>query len=68
LFRAAVEIVLVAVLFDLRDMAAHGSPALDLALVVFATPAHVVTAIPLEPAARVVDPDPAFAPPLGQRL
>src|SRR5687768_15013268 len=49
-------------------MTANGAPASDLARIVFAAPAHVVTAVPLEPAARIIGMHPSFAAPLCQRL
>src|SRR5476649_585640 len=56
----------VAVHLDLADVARHRLPTLDLAVVFERQPAaEIVTAIPLEPAARVVLPDPALAPPLS---
>jgi hypothetical protein len=55
--------------FYLADVAADGAPAFYLA-VVFAwdSSAHVVSAIPLEPTARVVFVYPTFASPFGQGL
>ena len=49
----------------LCDVAPKGFPALDLALVLFRQAAtHVVTAIPLEPATRIVWMNPSFLLPL----
>jgi hypothetical protein len=53
----------------LRGMAAEGVPASDLSpVLVRHAAAHMVAAIPLEPAARVVRMDPAFTPPFRERL
>ena len=49
-------------------MAPDGAPAPDLPRVVGAPPAHVVTAVPLEPPARILRTDPAVSPPRGERL
>ena len=58
-----------AIALDLADMAAHCFPALDLAgVLVGDAAAHVVAAIPLEPAARIVAEDPALLAPLRQWL
>ncbi|MDB6057521.1 MAG: hypothetical protein JWO95_1365 [Verrucomicrobiales bacterium] len=66
---AATEVAGAAVGFDLADVTADGAPTFYLT-VVFArdSAAHIVSAIPLEPAARVVFVDPAFSTPLGQGL
>src|SRR5262249_32003003 len=56
----ASQIAAAAVLFELRDVPADGSPAADLALVVRAAAAQIVAAIPLEPAAGVLVIDPAL--------
>ena len=60
----AQQITLHTVLAHLRDMAGHGFPAADLSCVVFATPAPIITAVPLKPAAWIVWPDPAFFAPV----
>ena len=49
-------------------MPANGAPTLDLALVVGTTPPEIVTAIPLEPAARVLHVNPPFPAPDRERL
>lgn len=49
-------------------VARDAAPTPNLAFVVGAAPAHVVPAVPLKPTARVVRMDPAFSPPLAQRL
>jgi hypothetical protein len=54
--------------FHLCHMASHPAPAADLTLIVLHAPAHVVAAVPLEPAARVGRVNPAFFSPHGQRL
>src|SRR5687767_2462630 len=53
LLTPAFKVASAAVLFHLGDMACNRAPAFDLALVVGAAAAHVVAAVPLEPAARV---------------
>ena len=57
-----------AVRFDLRDVATHRAPTFDLPLVVRTPAAHVVTAVPLEPATRILMIDPTVLLPHGQRL
>ncbi len=52
----------------LRDVSANGAPACDLAFIIFASSSHVISAIPLEPAARVFAIDPTFLLPIGKRL
>src|SRR5262245_11562223 len=50
-------------------MAANGLPPLDLAGVLFPhSPAEIVPAVPLEPAARVIGMDPPFPAPFRERL
>jgi hypothetical protein len=53
---------------ELTHMAAHVAPALDLPCIILVTTAHEIAAIPLKPATRVVGMNPAFLPPVGQRL
>lgn len=54
---------------DLPQVPADGIPAFDLPRVFFwNSPPHVVPAIPLEPAARVVTVNPALSAPFGERL
>src|SRR4051812_37090619 len=54
---------------DLPDMPAYGFPSLDLAPVFGRhAAAHIVTAVPLEPAARIVGMKPSLAAPDRQRL
>src|SRR5215472_15560055 len=58
-----------AVLLYLRDMPPDCLPALDLTGVLLRhAAAHVVAAVPLEPAARIVGVNPAFITPDRQRL
>ena len=65
----AQQIAGLAMLLDLPDMAADRFPAADLPRVLIRhAAAHVVAAIPLEPAARIVGMEPTFAPPFRQRL
>jgi len=54
--------------FQLRDVAANGAPTTDLTQVIFAAAPAIISAIPLEPPARVVGMNPAFASPFRQRL
>src|SRR5215813_4820436 len=66
---AAQQVARLAVALNLPHVAADRLPATDLAAVLVRhAAAHVVAAVPLEPAARIVVVDPALAPPLRQRL
>ncbi|MEY2585705.1 MAG: hypothetical protein QOD80_1731, partial [Verrucomicrobiota bacterium] len=56
--RATREIARRAMLLQLRDVSPDRPPALDLAKIVGMAPAEIITAIPLEPAARIVGMDP----------
>jgi len=49
-------------------MPADRPPPLDLMGVIVAAASHVIAAIPLKPASRILRMDPAVAPPDGQRL
>src|SRR5690349_133410 len=64
----AIEVAGLAVVPDLRDVSRDRAPAFDLTGVVSGSSAHVVAAIPLEPAARILWMNPALAPPFAQRL
>src|SRR5262249_32074595 len=65
----AQEIAGLAVFLHLAHVPFNRLPALDLSCILIRqTAAHVVAAIPLEPSARIVRVDPAFASPFGQRL
>jgi len=55
-----------AILFNLGDMAGYSFPAPDLPLVVRAAPPQEISAVPLEPASRVLEIDPSFHPPVGE--
>lgn len=69
LLAPAVQVARPAIVFYLRDMPAHGSPALDLALVfAFDASSHVISAIPLEPAAWIIRIYPALVAPDFERL
>src|SRR5512144_2735213 len=68
LSRATAPIAARARLLELDHVPAYGAPATDLPRVVVATAAHVVTAVPLEPAARILRRDPPFLAPHRQRL
>src|SRR5581483_4709285 len=66
---AAAEVAGIAVLLHLPQVPAHRLPAADLAAILLGHPAaHVVAAVPLEPAAGIVRMDPAFAAPFRERL
>jgi hypothetical protein len=57
------------VAFNLSYVATHSAPAPDLTRILFRhSPAHIVAAIPLEPAARIVGMDPTLFAPHGKRL
>ena len=60
----AIEIARLTVFFQLRDVAANGAPTPNLPQVILAAPPTIITAIPLEPAARIVGMNPTFASPL----
>src|SRR5690349_6031878 len=67
--RAAGQVARLAVPLDLPDMPAYGLPSPDLAPVFGRhAAAHVVAAIPLEPAARIIGVKPSLAAPDRQRL
>ena len=59
----ALQVAGLAVLPDRRNVPRDRSPSPNLPDVVGATPAHVVAAVPLEPAAWVLFVDPALAAP-----
>lgn len=66
---AAGRILRFAIHLYLRRMAAKGAPALDLLLIYFGQPsAQIITAIPLEPAARIGPKNPALVAPYRKRL
>ena len=67
--RAAEQVAGLAMLLELADVTPDRLPALDLPPVFLRhAPAHVIAAVPLKPAARVVGMDPAFSLPFRQRL
>src|SRR5438270_5278063 len=69
LARATGQVARLAVADDLPDVTPYGSPALNLAGILFGqSPADVISAIPLEPAAWVVGVDPAFLAPYREGL
>src|SRR5262249_60994124 len=69
LTRPAHRVARLAVLLDLRDVPPDRFPAPDLAGVLLRhSAAHVVAAIPLEPAAWIIGMNPAFITPHGERL
>src|SRR5262245_10270026 len=66
---AAQEIARLAMALNLPDVPAHRLPAPDLPPVFLPHPtAHVVAAVPLKPAARIVRMDPSLPEPLRQGL
>jgi len=64
----AIEIVRFTVLFQLRHVAANGPPTRNLTQIIFTAASAIISAIPLEPAARVFGMNPTFAPPFRQGL
>src|SRR5690348_6270338 len=69
LARPTEQIAALAIALDLAHMPADGAPAADLPAILLGQAAtHVITAIPLEPATRILGMDPALAPPLAQLL
>lgn len=63
------EIPSFAISHDLRDVALHGEPSADLAIVFPRHPStSVVSAVPLEPAARIRGVNPTFLAPNGEGL
>ena len=64
----ALEIAWLAVLPNRRDVAGDRPPSPDLTRIVRRPAAHVIAAVPLEPAARVLRTNPALAAPRGERL
>src|SRR5262245_31052128 len=69
LARPAAGIARLAMRSDLRDMTPDGLPSFDLAFVFVGHAAtHIVSAIPLEPSARVIGVNPTLPAPLRERL
>src|SRR5262245_33648287 len=64
----ALEIAGLAVLADLRHVPRDRPPPSDLPRIVRGPPPHVVAAVPLKPAARILSADPALLPPHRERL
>jgi hypothetical protein len=67
LLATAFEIAFLAVLADRRHMPPDGAPSPDLPRVVVTPAAHIVPAVPLKPAARILRMDPSVSTPLGER-
>src|SRR5262245_28287897 len=63
-----VQVARLAIADDLRDVARNRPPSSDLPRIVGRSPTHVIPAIPLKPAARILRTYPAVAPPRRQRL
>src|SRR5262249_26074847 len=57
---SALHIATFAILLHLSNVTLDRLPAFDLSLIILAAPAHVVAAVPLKPAARIVFVDPSF--------
>jgi hypothetical protein len=66
--RSAGEVPGFAVFVELREVATHGLPALDLAGIVFRAPAEVIAAVPLKPASGVLRMKPPLLFPVGERF
>ena len=64
----AVEVAARAVLLQLRKMTPNCAPALDLAQIIRAPAAGIITAIPLKPAPRIFVADPTLRAPDRERL
>jgi hypothetical protein len=60
---AAIEIAGFTVLFQLCHVPPNGAPTANLPYVILAATAGIISAIPLEPTARIVRMDPPFASP-----
>jgi hypothetical protein len=58
-----IEIASFTVLFQLRHVAANGSPTRNLTQIILAAASAIISAIPLEPAAWIFGMNPTFAPP-----
>jgi hypothetical protein len=68
LFFTAVQIAWRAILFYLGDVSGHSTPAFDLPFIVRASSSHVITAVPLKPAAWIFGIDPSFFSPIPKRF
>lgn len=66
--RPAIEVERPAIPPDLRDVSANGAPASNLPLVIRTAASRKVSAVPLEPSARVLAIDPALPAPNRKRL
>ena len=64
----AIQIAALAMFLQLGDVSPDGAPSFDLSQIVRMSPPGIVSAIPLEPAARIVGMNPAFVAPDFQRL
>src|SRR5262249_23535729 len=64
----AIQIARPTMFFQLRDVTANSAPTRDLPQVILAAASAIISAIPLEPAARVLGMNPTFAPPFRQSL
>src|SRR6266436_2451254 len=65
---AAIEIARFTVLPQLRHVATNGAPTRNLTQIIFAAAPAIITAVPLEPAARIIWVNPTFTSPLRERL
>jgi hypothetical protein len=68
LFATTGEIASPAVLANLSDVPSNRLPTSDLSFIIRPSPSHVVSAVPLKPAARVLFVNPACASPFRERL
>jgi hypothetical protein len=59
----AIEIARFTMFLQLRDVTANGAPTRDLTQIISVAPPAIISAIPLEPTARIVRMDPTLAPP-----
>lgn len=65
---STIQVIGEAIPANLRDMAFHGAPSLDLPVVVWPSSAHVVATVPLKPSARILVMNPSLLAPVGKRL
>jgi len=68
LSRPTIDIAFATVSANLGYVSAHRFPSLNLALVIGASSAHIIPAVPLEPTPWVLVINPSLLPPVRQRL
>jgi hypothetical protein len=61
----AIEIARFTIFLQLRDMPPNRAPTRNLTQIIFTAASAIISAIPLEPAARIVRMNPTFTPPFG---